>query len=461
MATASNSDKIIGGIGIAAAVVFIIAMLIAIVTKDGFIFGSGTLNELFTETVLVIGCVIAGILGAVFGLMITLGKAESKVFIGKVRGILIVASGVVLLILGMTEGNDAVIYLFMALIILSAASDTFYNWVADQKILMILSMILLLIIALTGVLSLTGDNQVMGFAFAVVVAVWIMLMGVIRFIPVIEAEPLKKDKKGKESESKKKNAPAPRPYPAKKEEPKKAVEKEKAKKVREEPKPAESKPMAAAEPPKEKTKPAEPPKEKPIKVMSSREAAAARETVRKKEEPEAEEPVAEVEVASEAAEVAAVPVAEEPVAEVAAVPVVEEEVLAEPETEVVLEEADTETYTDTEEENFDESFEITEDTPDALLRRATWNKGLRCRRDYGEFLIPIAYVKAKVAVYVQNEAGENDASVDEKLMSKGWTVLRYKESDITDGKEQAEEISKAVKENLRADRAKKKKSSKK
>ncbi|MCL2509691.1 MAG: hypothetical protein FWF07_01245, partial [Methanomassiliicoccaceae archaeon] len=198
MATASNSDKIIGGIGIAAAVVFIVAMLISIVSNDVFIFGSGALSELFSETVLVIGCVAAGILGALFGLLITLGKAESKVFIGKVRGLLMILSGAALLLLGVTGGNEWVIYAFMALIILSAASDTFYNWVADQKILMVFSMLLLLIMALTGILALTGDNQVMGFTFAVVVAIWIMLLGAIRFIPVVEAEPLKKVKKGKD-----------------------------------------------------------------------------------------------------------------------------------------------------------------------------------------------------------------------------------------------------------------------
>jgi len=444
MATASNSEKIIGGIGIAAAVVFIIAMLIAIVNTDGFTFGSGTLSGLFPENVIIVaGSVIAGILGALFGLLITLGKAESKVFIGKIRGILMVLSGAVLVVLGMTNGNELAVYLFIALIILSAASDTFYNWVSDQKIFMVFSLFLMLFIALTGILSQTGENSVMGFAFAAFVAFWVILVAAIRFIPIVEAEPLKKEKKGKESETKKKNAPAPRPYPVKKEEPKKAAERpaEKAKKPKEEPKKAEPPVQETEEkPPAEAPKPAEAKAKEPIKVMSSREAAAAR-NARKKEEPAAEAAAAEVEV--------------EAVAEA------EAEVAPEPPAETVPEEADTETFADAEEEGFDENLEIMEDTPDALLRRATWNKGLRCRRDYGEYLIPIAYVKAKVAVYVQTEAGADDASVDEKLMAKGWTVFRYKESDITDGKDQAEEISKAVKENLRADRAKKKKSSKK
>ena len=429
METASNSEKIIGGVGIAAVVVFLITMLVATNTKESFTLGSGTLGDLFTETALVAGCIIAGILGAIFGLLITFWKPESKVFIAKVRGILIVLSGVALAALGASNGNEYVGYLFITLIILSAASDTFYNWVVNQKVLMVISLILTLFIALTGILSQTGNNNILGFVFAVFVIIWILLLSVIRFIPFAEAQPQKKDKKGKakENEAKKKNAPAPRPYPAKKEGPKKEAVKPAEKKVREEPKKEEPKkkeskpaPVVKAEPKKEEPKPAEP-KADPIKVMSSREAAAARDA-RKKEEPE---------------------------------PVKEPEVIPEPE----LEEADI--GMDMEEESYDDQ-DIMEDTPDALLRRATWNKGLRCRRYYGEFQIPIAYVKAKVAVYVQLEHEAKDASVDEELRAGGWTVFHYLERDITDGKEQAEEINKAVKENLKAERAsKKKKSSKK
>jgi len=458
METASNSEKIIGGVGIAAVVVFLITMLVATNTKESFTLGSGTLGDLFTETALVAGCIIAGILGAIFGLLITFWKPESKVFIAKVRGILIVLSGVALAALGASNGNEYVGYLFITLIILSAASDTFYNWVVNQKVLMVISLILTLFIALTGILSQTGNNNILGFVFAVFVIIWILLLSVIRFIPFAEAQPQKKDKKGKakENEAKKKNAPAPRPYPAKKEGPKKEAVKPAEKKVREEPKKEEPKkkeskpapvvkaepkkeepkpaPVVKAEPKKEEPKPAEP-KADPIKVMSSREAAAARDA-RKKEEPE---PVKEPEVIPE------------PEPE----PVKEPEVIPEPE----LEEADI--GMDMEEESYDDQ-DIMEDTPDALLRRATWNKGLRCRRYYGEFQIPIAYVKAKVAVYVQLEHEAKDASVDEELRAGGWTVFHYLERDITDGKEQAEEINKAVKENLKAERAsKKKKSSKK
>ena len=472
MATVSNSEKITGVVGIAAVIVFFIGMIAATATADNFSMGSDPLSALFPETAFKAGCVIAGILVAVFGLLITVKKTESKVFIGRIRGLLIIVSGIVLIIMGPVNGNDYhwLVYLFIVLIILSAISDVFYNWVADQKVIMLLSAILTLFIAITGILSAlsmtdSDPNNIMGFAFFIFVAIWIFLMAIIRFAPVAEKEPQRnkgvkagKAGKPKESEPKKKNEPAPRPYPAKKEEPKKVAaekpaEKEKVKKVeepkKEEPKKVEPK---VEEPKKEEPKPEEP-KAKPLKVMSSREAAAAREA-RKKEEPAEPAPVEPVREEPTPAKAAVEPVVEPaPV-----VPVKESEPIHES---APPSEAETETYESTEEEEFDD-FDIMEDTPDALLRRATWNKGLRCRRDYGEFQIPIAYVKAKVAVYLHQNVGTRNAVADEKLRADGWTVLHYLESDITDGKDQAEEINKAVKESLRAERAaKKKKGSKK
>ncbi|MDR2698872.1 MAG: hypothetical protein LBB30_04270 [Candidatus Methanoplasma sp.] len=466
MATALKDEKIIGGVGIAAVVAFFVAMFIAVFMNEDFSFGTGTLSDLFVEDAFVAGCVAAGILGAIFGLLITYKKPESKLFIGKVRGILMILSGVALVILGLTTEEQFhiwVVYLFTALIILSATSDMFCNWIADQKIIMVFSLLLTLIIALTGILCQIGENNITGFLFIIFVSFWVLLAALMRFAPVEEAAPetskktKKKEKKAKakENEAKKKNAPAPRPYPVKKEEPpaqkkpaaEKTVYREKPRKVelpkKEEPRKEELKKEEPKKelPPvqkKEPVKPAEPEvkKELPkLKIMSSREAAAARDIARKKEEPPAE-PVKEETVPELAAEPVKEEAAQEPIAE-------------EPESEPV--EADL----DEDSEEYDESFEVAEDTPDALLRRATWNKGLRCRRDYGEHQIPIAYVKAKVAVFVETEAG--DTSADEELRADGWTVLRYKESSITDGKEQAEDINRAVKENLKAERAAKKK----
>ena len=95
----------------------------------------------------------------------------------------------------------------------------------------------------------------------------------------------------------------------------------------------------------------------------------------------------------------------------------------------------------------------TDNSPEALVRRAAWNKGLRCRRNYGDANIPVAFVKGKVAVYVDD--ADADTSGDDALRAEGWTVLRYKAVDITDGKDQGEEIAAAVKENTKAVKKKK------
>ena len=82
-------------------------------------------------------------------------------------------------------------------------------------------------------------------------------------------------------------------------------------------------------------------------------------------------------------------------------------------------------------------------TPEGKVRRNAWNRGLRCRRYYGEHKIEIAFVAQKVAVYVY--AGTPDTSSDATLGEQGWIILRFKEEDITDGGKEADEIKAAVK----------------
>ncbi len=163
-------------------------------------------------------------------------------------------------------------------------------------------------------------------------------------------------------------------------------------------------------------------------------------------EPQPEEPAAEPEApeASETEpeaiieEAPAEPVPEEPAAEIK---VDEPAVPAESEDEVLGEDI----YTDY--------------SPEAVVRRAAWNKGLRCRRGYGEFNIPVAFVKGKVAVYVDSD--EPDTTHDAALREMGWTILRYDASTVTDGKAQGDEIAAAVKANMRSAKAAAKKKSKK
>lgn len=70
----------------------------------------------------------------------------------------------------------------------------------------------------------------------------------------------------------------------------------------------------------------------------------------------------------------------------------------------------------------------------------------------------MAFVNGKVAVYV-TETGEKEA-IDDELIADGWTVLRYSFAQVTDGKAQGDEISSAVKSNIRAAKASTKKAKK-
>jgi very-short-patch-repair endonuclease len=85
------------------------------------------------------------------------------------------------------------------------------------------------------------------------------------------------------------------------------------------------------------------------------------------------------------------------------------------------------------------------DTPALRVRKAVWTKRLRYRRDYGRAKIDLAFVKWKVAVFIDADGKAKPS--DDALVKKGWIVLRFKESNITDGKKESESISAAIKEN--------------
>ncbi len=107
----------------------------------------------------------------------------------------------------------------------------------------------------------------------------------------------------------------------------------------------------------------------------------------------------------------------------------------------------TETNTEAPEVILDDS-EFTDHSPEAQVRRAAWNLGLRCRRDYGDCNVPVAFVKSKVAVFVNSE-GTADRAKIKALEDDGWIVLLFKDADVTDGEKQAEQIKDAVKTNLK------------
>ncbi|WP_400234475.1 hypothetical protein [Methanomethylophilus alvi] len=211
----------------------------------------------------------------------------------------------------------------------------------------------------------------------------------------------------------------------------------------------EEKPAPVEETPAEEEIPEMP------KVMSSQDAAAEAAAVKAENEERlseqpapAEETPAEEEKPAEPAPVEEAP-AEQPAVAGAAVAVDEDE------GENIPEEDSSEI--DSGDDDYMLSLEdlgLEPDTPETFVRRAAWNKGLRCRRDYGKYKIPVAFVKGKVAVFVDGEVPMT--SKDETLAKEGWTVLHFSEADITDGVAEAEVIVKAVKENTRAMKKKRK-----
>jgi len=98
-----------------------------------------------------------------------------------------------------------------------------------------------------------------------------------------------------------------------------------------------------------------------------------------------------------------------------------------------------------EEKEEDLSYLEVADTPELRVRKAVWAKRLRYRKDYGRSKIDLAFVKWKVAAFI--DADGKPKQTDDALAKKGWIVLRFKESNITDGRDEAEKISAAIKDN--------------
>ena len=208
--------------------------------------------------------------------------------------------------------------------------------------------------------------------------------------------------------------------------------------------PARTKNIPVVEPEVVQETSVEEPAEEPAPAVEEQEPEVVEEPV---PEPEMVEP--EVEQVEPVPEAPAVEV-EVPETSVISEPIVETEPVAEPAPNW----DDVGSATDSTGDSEQTEDVYTDNSPEALVRRAAWNKGLRCRRGYGERNIPVAFVKGKVAVYIDD--GEPDTSGDDELRAEGWTVLRYRASDVTDGKEQGDQIAAAVKENTKAANKKKK-----
>ena len=88
--------------------------------------------------------------------------------------------------------------------------------------------------------------------------------------------------------------------------------------------------------------------------------------------------------------------------------------------------------------------DVEENTPEYRLRMVLWRSN-RYRRNYSEYNINIAYPAAKVAVFVDELAERQEC--DGKLEADNWTVLRFKGSNITDGKKEADKVIAAIEKN--------------
>ncbi|MBP5394330.1 MAG: 4Fe-4S dicluster domain-containing protein [Candidatus Methanomethylophilaceae archaeon] len=167
-----------------------------------------------------------------------------------------------------------------------------------------------------------------------------------------------------------------------------------------------------------------------------------------KAEPAAAPAAAEAKPAEPKPEEAPAPKAEEKPAEA---PVAEEKPAEKKEEEKPAEEEAAPAFEEAAEEG-DEGFDVDDSewdlTPEGIVRRAAWNKGLRCRRQYGPYEIPVAFVKGKLGVFVDAEGAAS--ACRKALEDEGWVIVNYRSVDITDGATQAEELRDIMKSQLRA-----------
>ena len=501
MAIVSKTDRTIGLIGLLAIITYLIVLIYAIIDLK-FEFGVSRMAELHNSDPYTIGCILAGVFGIAFGSLQLVPAQRSMHIMGDIRSALIVFGSLVLIATSIVKGEDIFVTAFIVIAFLAMLADAVFNWITGQPFMLIISGFLAIVIGGLYTLYKLESNVIMEFTAIVFIVIWVLFLSILMFSPseVAASSPIKKEKgptpkyrpqtasppkaepkkdmrkssskslEERPVEPKPVEAPAPQPKPVEK-----PVEAPQAKPMekpveRPQPKPVE-KPVEAPQ-----AKPLEKPVEKPVEalaennapvaapakesplnkfnVVSSRQAAEMK-AKRQEEDAQAEffDDESGIMESSDIAIEDPDPADEQPD---------EEPVAVEAKADLEMQEEDVdaeEDATEEGEEDFDYEFDdlSIEATPADLVRRAAWNKGLRCRRDYGEHSIPAAFVKGRVAVYV--DPAPVDDPLDSKLKEEGWTVLRYVESEVTDGKAQGEEIKKIVSENIKAAARKRKKRS--
>ena len=478
--------KAFGIIEMIAAVIFIIAVILA--KFDDMAIAAISLNDFFANDTCKLLTEVAGGVAIVGGLGSIVTGSKSRSTFNCVLGALVALIGAVFLMAaaGEIQWVESNVDLFLTVLFAITAIVAIAFTASRKRYVGIIVFIILffLIVVLKGrdfdgkIVEILGHGFPL-YCFAsdmfmpVVGAILLFFIGLFVVLYAIReakvaaaaaaAAKESEETPAEESEEPKEETPAVVTEEEKPAEPAPAAAVEEAPAaatLAEEEKPAEPAPAAVVEEtPAEPAPVEETPAEEEIpempKVMSSQDAAAEAAAVKAENEERlseqpapAEETPAEEEKPAEPAPVEEAP-AEQPAVAGAAVAVDEDE------GENIPEEDSSEI--DSGDDDYMLSLEdlgLEPDTPETFVRRAAWNKGLRCRRDYGKYKIPVAFVKGKVAVFVDGEVPMT--SKDETLAKEGWTVLHFSEADITDGVAEAEVIVKAVKENTRAMKKKRK-----
>lgn len=469
--------KAFGIIEMIAAVIFIIAVILA--KFDDMAIAAISLNDFFANDTCKLLTEVAGGVAIVGGLGSIVTGSKSRSTFNCVLGALVALIGAVFLMAaaGEIQWVESNVDLFLTVLFAITAIVAIAFTASRKRYVGIIVFIILffLIVVLKGrdfdgkIVEILGHGFPL-YCFAsdmfmpVVGAILLFFIGLFVVLYAIREAKVAAAAAAAAKESE--ETPAEESEEPKEETPAVVTEEEKpAEPAPVEETPAEEKPAEPAPAAVVEETPAEPapveetPAEEEIpempKVMSSQDAAAEAAAVKAENEERlseqpapAEETPAEEEKPAEPAPVEETP-AEQPAVAGAAVAVDEDE------GENIPEEDSSEI--DSGDDDYMLSLEdlgLEPDTPETFVRRAAWNKGLRCRRDYGKYKIPVAFVKGKVAVFVDGEVPMT--SKDETLAKEGWTVLHFSEADITDGVAEAELIVKAVKENTRAMKKKRK-----
>ena len=488
----SSSKKAFGGIGLIAALLFIVSGLMIAVAGEPYYHDD-------CKTAMYI-LAAAGALAIVYAIGLVLGLRS---MILTVSGVFLAIAGIIAICIPFVETSGVTMFCAFGIFALFATvTNVLSDWADQVKGAMYVNSLLAAVILFAVIMVFAKGDYLYEVLVLVATSIWLIIASYIgAFVPVASGaktrvvvedavsqkkadKPMAKNskatKKAKKPEQKKEEEPAkaeepkveepkaaePEPEPAKAEEPKKEMTKDESMKdfmsklvaskdasnasKRVEEKPAEE--PARIEPAEEQPKLE--PAEEPAKIEPAEEPAK----IEPAEEPAKIEPAEEqpkLEPAEEPAEIE--PAAEEP-AEIE--PTTEESVAAAAVAAGVVAAAVADDDEDEDEDDEEIGEDIyTDNSPEALVRRAAWNKGLRCRRDYGDLHVPVAFVKGRVAVYVTDDPVPADTKA--KLEGDGWTVIIYRASDITDGLEQGDEIAAQVKANIRAAKAAKKKKAKK